>query len=161
MNFNLLIKILKILLCIAICVGFGFVSGFYGGSPTSDWYLNLNKPFFQPPPSIFGPAWTLLYTLMGIAVGLIWIGPSQGGLKGKAIALFVMQFILNLIWSPVFFRFQNPILALGIIVVMLMMILVTIITFNKVNRRASLLMLPYLCWVCFATLLNASIIYLN
>lgn len=153
--------LLKIIICIAICLGLGFFSGYYSGSAVTDWYTSLNKPFFQPPPWVFGPAWSVLYTLIGIALALVWHASGNEEQRGKAIRLFAFQLLLNLIWSPVFFKFQNPPVALGIIILMIFMILMTLNAFNKIDRRASLLMLPYLCWVCFATLLNGAIVYLN
>lgn len=151
---------IKIAISIIICLGLGFLSGYVGGSAISDWYMNLNKPFFQPPPWVFGPAWTLLYTLIGIALALVWHSPDSLN-KSKAIKLFIFQFILNLVWSPIFFAMKKPGISLGVIVLLWILIILTIQAFKKVNQRSSWLLLPYLLWVTFATLLNASIVYLN
>lgn len=152
---------LKVIICISICLLLGIASGFVAGSATTEWYMNLNKPFFQPPSWIFGPAWTLLYTLMGIAVALVWHKSDKPGLRKTGISLFIFQFVLNLIWSPIFFYWENPLIALIVIVILWFAILMTIRLFRNLDTRAGYLMVPYLCWVTFATLLNASIVYLN
>ena len=152
---------LKIIICVILCISLGAGSGFISGSPLSDWYQSLNKPFFQPPPWIFGPAWTLLYSLMGIAVAFIWDISPDSPLKTKAIRLFIFQFVVNMIWSPVFFGLQMPTVALVVIVLLWALILSTIIQFKRLNKIAGYLLLPYLAWVSFATILNAAIVYLN
>jgi len=151
---------LKIIICIILCLALGIASGFIGGSPLSDWYQALNKPFFQPPPWIFGPAWTLLYTLMGIAIAMIW-NLSYTAARKKAIRLFVIQFVLNFVWSPVFFGLQIPMIALVIILSLWIMIVITIRHFYSLKKLAAYLLVPYLLWVSFATVLNATIVYLN
>lgn len=151
---------IKIMICVFGCMSLGFLSGFAAGSAITDWYTNLNKPFFQPPPWIFGPAWTILYILIGIAIALIWHKEKSIN-QSKAIQVFISQFILNLIWSPVFFAFKQPAMALGIIIILWILIVLTMKAFKKLDNRAMWLLVPYLCWVTFATILNASIVYLN
>lgn len=151
--------VFKIILCIALCLALGIASGFVAGSASTGWYQNLNKPFFQPPPWIFGPAWTLLYTLMGVAVAKVWHSSDVG--SHKAIGLFVAQFILNLVWSPVFFKLHQPSFALVIIIALLILVFLTIKQFSRIDKLSGMLLYPYLMWLCFATLLNASIVYLN
>ena len=150
---------LKILICVIFTLGLGFFSGYYSGSAATDWYQTLNKPFFQPPPWVFGPAWTLLYILMGVATAFVW--DSSHKAKRTALMLFLFQFVLNLIWSPVFFKMQEPGAALVIILNLLLLLVLTMRAYRKVDGRAFKLMIPYLLWVCFATCLNASIVYLN
>ena len=152
---------LKIIICVILCISLGVVSGFVGGSPLSSWYQALNKPFFQPPSWIFGPAWTLLYSLMGIAAALIWDINPDSSRKTKALRLFILQFLVNMIWSPVFFGLQMPSFALVVIVLLWALILSTIIQFMRLHKIAGYLLLPYLAWVSFATILNAAIVYLN
>jgi len=149
----------KTIICIILCLGLGIASGLFAGSASTEWYQNLNKPFFQPPPWIFGPAWTLLYSLMGIAVAKVW--HSNSALSQKAVGLFILQFILNLIWSPVFFKLHQPTFALVIIIALLILVFLTIKQFSKIDKLSGMLLYPYLLWLCFATLLNASIVYLN
>jgi translocator protein len=128
-------------------------------SSVESWYQTIEKPSFTPPSWVFGPAWTTLYILMGIALFLLW--KSNHPLKKQALWLFGIQLFLNGIWSPAFFGLESPILGLFIIIPLWIMIIVCIKVFFKINKAASYLMIPYLLWVSFATVLNASIWYLN
>ncbi len=150
----------KCILCVILCVGLGSLSGIASGTGLTEWYQTLNKPFFQPPSWVFGPAWTILYTLMGISIARIW-HLSASPERISAIRLFVIQLILNLIWTPIFFALQQPLIALFIIIIMWIMIFMTIRSFKKLDNIAAYLLVPYIMWVSFATLLNASIVYLN
>lgn len=124
------------------------------------WYAALQKPWFNPPSWIFGPAWTLLYMLMSVAAWRVWMrGPSSG--RSAALFWYFGQLVLNAMWSPVFFGLQNPRLALAVIVALLGSIVVTAMRFLTVDRLAAMLLVPYLLWVAFATVLNASIVALN
>ncbi|OGY11845.1 MAG: TspO protein [Candidatus Woykebacteria bacterium RIFCSPHIGHO2_01_FULL_43_29] len=125
------------------------------------WYVTLNKPVFAPPNWIFGPVWTLLYFLMGVAFYLIW---KQGWKKKKvktASMFFLAQLGLNFIWSPIFFGLRAPLLGLIVIVAMWALIVVTMKKFYPLSRLAFYLLVPYLLWVSFATILNAAIVLLN
>ncbi len=152
---------IKILFCIVICVALGSLSGVVAGNTTGIWYQALNKPWFQPPSWVFAPAWTLLYTMIGAAYGLIWHHHEEFKNAGKAISLFVIQLVLNLLWTPIFFRMENPILALVVIAVLWIFIVWTIRAFSLHSKRAAYLLIPYLLWVTFATVLNGSIVLLN
>jgi len=154
-------RVQKIVISIIVCLSLGFLSGFLSGSAITDWYTQLIKPPFQPPNWVFGPAWTILYILMGIAFGIIWSSDRDNQFKKVAMNLFVVQFILNLIWSPVFFLSKQITLALIVILILWLLIIFTIRAFSKIDRNASYLLIPYLLWVSFATLLNGSIVYLN
>jgi tryptophan-rich sensory protein len=125
------------------------------------WYATLNKPFFAPPNWIFGPVWTLLYFLMGVAFYLIW---KQGWKKKKektACYFFLAQLGLNFIWSPIFFGLRAPLLGLIVIVLMWAFIVMTMKKFYPLSKLAFYLLVPYLLWVSFATMLNAAILLLN
>jgi len=125
------------------------------------WYTTLNKPFFAPPNWIFGPVWTLLYFLMGISIYLIW---KQGWKKKKiriAVQFFFTQLALNFIWTPIFFGLRSPGLGLIVIVAMWIFIVLTMRKFYPLSKLAFYLLMPYLLWVSFATLLNAAILVLN
>ena len=158
MNLSLIIKII---VSIILCLGLGFLSGFSSADVINTWYADLNKPFFNPPNWLFGPAWTVLYIMIGIAFAYVWDDETDDGLKSKAIKFFLIQFVLNLLWTPVFFMLKQPLAALFIIVLLLAMIILTMKAFKNVDNRPFYLMIPYFLWVCFATLLNASIVYLN
>lgn len=121
------------------------------------WYATINKPSWTPPNWLFGPVWTLLYAMMAVAAWLIWrrIGWSS------AITLFIVQLILNLAWSFIFFKFHSPGLAFIEIVLLWMAIAATIWKFSSTSQPATLLLVPYLLWVTFAAALNFSIWRLN
>ena len=128
---------------------------------TSSWYEALNKPFFQPPGWVFGPVWTLLYTLMGIAAWRIWRqGADKPGVR-PALCLFGAQLLLNAIWSPVFFGAHAIGSALVVLIALWAVLLVTMIAFARLDTLAGRLLLPYHLWVTFATVLNAAIVRLN
>lgn len=127
-------------------------------SVNSSWYLELKKPSFNPPGWVFGPVWTLLYASMAVAVWDVWRANPRAR---SAFALFAIQLALNVGWSSVFFGLRRPGLAVVEIVLLLIAIAVTIYAFDQHRRRAALLMLPYVAWVSFAAVLNASIWWLN
>ncbi|UCD60013.1 MAG: tryptophan-rich sensory protein [Flavobacteriaceae bacterium] len=150
-----------IAISVAICLIIGFLSGFATQSSVNDWYVTLNKPSFNPPNWIFGPVWTLLYILMGIAAGIVWAKGFYHIWVKTALYNFGFQLLFNALWSVVFFGFKNPFWALLVILFLLALILVTIKWFNVVSRTAAYLLIPYFLWVCFATILNYKIWEMN
>lgn len=124
------------------------------------WYAQLNKPTWNPPSWLFGPVWTLLYTLMAIAAWRVWLSPKRFEVR-LALALFFCQLLQNAAWSEVFFRFHQPGWALATILLLWVTILATLIAFWRISRAAGWMMVPYLAWVSFATVLNAAIWQLN
>ena len=149
------IQIGKLLIAVLICEGVGILGSFTTISSIQNWYQFLNKPPFNPPSWIFGPVWKFLYLLMGISLYMIWAR------KGKHLTFFWIQLILNAIWSFLFFGLHSPTLALIDIVVLLIAIIITIKAFYKIYKLAGLILLPYLVWVSFATILNFYIWRLN
>jgi len=149
---------LKLIITLIICLGIGWVGSFFTTPSIATWYQTLNKSFLNPPNWVFAPVWTLLFILMAIAWYLIWINPKQ---NKKAHLLFVIQLILNLLWSFCFFYLHNPLLALLEIVVLWVFILLTILSFYKISKPAAYLLIPYIAWVSFASILNASLWWLN
>lgn len=146
--------------------GLSFSAAFIGTLFTSrhvldTWYSSLNKPIFTPPGWLFGPVWTALYALMAISAFLVW----QKGLDMRAVrialAFFLLQLVLNALWTPLFFGAKMPGLAFAEILLLWAAIAFTILTFAKVSCTAALLLLPYIAWVTFAAILNASIWLLN
>lgn len=127
---------------------------------TSGWYAALNKPAWNPPGWLFGPVWTLLYLLMAVAAWRVWL---KGGwrIQGRALRLYLVQWLLNALWTPVFFCLQQPSWAFVEICVLLALIFLTIRSFFRVDRLAGLLMLPYIAWVGFASVLNFVIWRMN
>ncbi len=153
-------KYLKLAACILLTLSIGAISGIATSSGINNWFMELTKPFFNPPNYLFGPVWTLLYFLMGFSFFMILQSPIKE-LKRKAIKIFVIQLSLNFLWSFLFFKFQLIGLAFIEIMLIWISILAMIITFNKINRIAAVLQIPYLIWVSFATILNGAICWLN
>ena len=125
------------------------------------WYATLNQPSFNPPSWIFGPVWTTLYLLMGIALYLVWEKGIKDAKAKQAVVLFGIQLVLNSLWSIIFFGLHNIPLALAEIVVLLAFIVATVVKFYRIHRWAAYLLLPYLAWSTFATFLTYSYWILN
>lgn len=140
-----------------LCLALGMLSGVSVQASDSLWYLSLNKPSFNPPAWVFGPAWTVLYIMMGVALGMLW----KEKIKNRyLIFIFATQFVFNLLWSPIFFYYQN----IGWAFIDICALWLSIVGFMIAarNRRViKLLFVPYLCWVSFAALLNFSIYKMN
>lgn len=158
MNFK---SFFQFILCLAIPLAVGGFSGYLTANEINDdWFVNLIKPPFNPPNYLFGPVWTTLYLLMGFSLFLI-IRTAKGGLRTNAILVFGIQLFLNFWWSIFFFRFQRPDVALAEIILMWFSILFMLLSFYKVKPVAAYLQIPYLLWVSFASVLNASLWWLN
>lgn len=155
-------KYLRIIYCVTICLVIGFLSGKVTQSSISTWYPTLQKPSFNPPNWIFAPVWTTLYIFMGIAAGLIWneINSKEKEVK-QGLKFFVIQLALNALWSYLFFGLQNVFLAALEVILLLLMIYETYIKFKPIHRNVSYLLLPYMAWVSFASVLTWSIWFLN
>lgn len=145
---------------IILCQLAGFLGSFFTTPAIPTWYQALHKPSFTPPNWIFGPVWISLFLLMGISLFYVWQRPDHPQFK-KALIFFFVQLILNVLWSLAFFGLRSPLLGLIDIVLLWIAILFTIQNFFKVSRFAGVLLLPYLLWVSFATLLNFSLWMLN
>jgi tryptophan-rich sensory protein len=153
--------ILGIVVCIAICQIAGVLGGLATASSVDTWYATLIKPSFNPPDWIFFPVWVTLYGLLGIALFLVFMkGLDAEGVK-SAIALFFVQLIGNSLWSVLFFGLKLPLVAFLEILVLWVLILMTMIKFYRISKPAGLLLLPYLLWVSFASVLNFFLWSLN
>jgi len=150
---------IKILVCVLICAGLGFASGISNVNEVNGWFQTIEKPSWNPPNWIFSPVWTTLYILMGIAAGIIW--HSRDERRIQALMLFILQFLFNLAWSYLFFARHAIGWALAEIILMLILIIATSISFYRIKPLAGMLMLPYILWVSFATVLNGAIWMLN
>jgi tryptophan-rich sensory protein len=149
------------LVIVPLVVLLGFLSGQSAGSgPDNPWFADLVKPGIYPPPAAFGIVWTVLYVLMGLAAAMIGAARGAAG-RGLALTLFMIQLLLNLAWSPVFFGLHHITIALYVIIALDIAVLLTIVAFWRVRHQAALLLLPYLAWVCFATVLNWQFLQLN
>ena len=150
---------LVLLFFVAICWTAPAIASLAGGMP-GDWYRTLRKPDFTPPGWLFGPVWSALYTLMALAAWRTW-RYGHGRPRWMALVWFFVQLSLNAAWSPLFFGLHRPGWALIDIVAMAATIAVTTWKFLHIDRLAAALMLPYLMWVSFATLLNFAIWEMN
>jgi translocator protein len=139
----------------------GSLSGYFTASGVNGWYAAANKPWFNPPNWLFGPVWTVLYLLMGIALFLVWRSDAVKTIKQTALILFAVQLTLNFFWSLIFFKLQQLGWAFAEIIAMWLMILFTIIWFGKINSAAAWLLVPYISWVSFASVLNYALWKLN
>ncbi len=152
---------MKLFISILIPLLVGAISGYFTTSGVDGWYALANKPWFNPPNWIFAPVWTTLYVLMGIALFLVLKSDAARAVKQAAIALFAIQLTLNFFWSIIFFKLQQPGWAFAEIILMWVTILLTILWFGKISATAAWLLVPYICWVSFASVLNYSIWQLN
>ncbi len=143
--------------CVVLCLLAGGIGGFATQTGPESWYAGIAKPSFNPPNWVFAPVWTTLYIMIGVALYLA-IRAKAGR---RAFIAFGSQLAINTIWTFLFFRAENPELALAGIIVLLVTIVWTIIEFRKASRPAAWLFAPYLAWVTFATVLTAAIAVLN
>ena len=149
-----------LVVAVAICLLPGLLVAATTADDVAAWYPTLTKPAFTPPAWLFGPVWTLLYVLMGIALWRIWRSPTGGG-RRLALGLFAVQLILNAAWSLLFFEARSPALAAIDIVLLWLSIAWLIRASLGVDRRSAILLAPYLAWVSFAAVLNVAILLLN
>jgi len=152
---------LVFLACILIPLIVGAIGSLITYPGISGWFPGLTKPWFSPPNWVFGPVWTILYILMGISLWLVIRNGWEGEDVRRAMALFGLQLVANFFWSILFFGLQSPLGGLIDIVILWVLIMGTILVFRKISLTASYLLVPYLCWVSFATLVNAAIVILN
>lgn len=145
-------KTLQVFVAILICEAAGIIGSFFTAPAIGGWYQGLAKPSFNPPAWIFGPVWTILYALMGIALYLLWKKKAKA-----ALILFGIQLVLNTLWSIVFFGLKNPQLAFVEILFLWLFILLTMQSSWRYSREVVYLLLPYWLWVSFAAVLNYSL----
>lgn len=151
----------KLLISIIIPLAIGATSGLFTETGVGSWYQNIQKPSWNPPGWVFGPVWTALYIMMGISLYLVWKSDARPSLKKLAILLFALQLGLNFFWSLIFFNQQAIGWALVEILVLWLSILATIFVFAKINNTAAWLLVPYISWVSFASILTYTIWKLN
>lgn len=154
-------NIIKLFFAIAICLLAGFVGSIFTTPQIPTWYASLNKPSWNPPSFVFGPVWTTLFILMGIALYLVWHKASHSKSAIKAGLFFIVHLLFNILWSLLFFGLQNPFYAFIEIILLWLMILMLMLWFFRLDKKAGILLLPYLLWVSFASYLNYTIWQLN
>ena len=152
--------VLAFVLFVGLCLGVGGLGGAVTAESVTTWYTTLNKPSFNPPNWIFGPVWTALYILMGIAAWRVWRAADRDTARGP-LAVFALQLAVNLGWSVAFFGLRNPGLAVIVILALDLLVLATALMFRRIDRLAAWLLVPYLAWISFATVLNTTIWRIN
>lgn len=152
--------IVGLLVALFICYAAAASGSLFTTSALPRWYASLRKPAWNPPNWVFAPVWAALYTMMGVAVWVVWARAGFGG-ASLAIALFTIQLVLNIAWSALFFALRNPSAAFADIVALWLAIAATCAAFAQISVLAGLLLVPYLAWVSFALVLNFSIMRRN
>jgi benzodiazapine receptor len=150
-------SVLGAIAALVITFGAGYIGSRF---PVDEWYAALSKPSWNPPNWLFGPVWSALYLLMAISVWLVW---REKGISGAILPLsiFLLQLILNVAWSWLFFGLHEPSWAFSEIIVLWLTILANIILFWRINTISGVLLVPYLAWVTFAAFLNYTLWRLN
>jgi tryptophan-rich sensory protein len=154
-------RVLKLIVSVAVPVAVGALSGFATRDAVGGWYDGLEKPSFAPPDSVFGPVWTTLYVMMGVACFLVWRESARRPGVRTALGVYAIQLVLNGLWSLLFFGLRSPIAGLIDIALLWIAIIATVVLFARISKLAGALLLPYLAWVSFAAMLNYSIWALN
>jgi benzodiazapine receptor len=157
---NRLVDLIALAFFVALCLGIGALGGSVVATSVDTWYADLAKPSFTPPDRVFGPVWTALYVLMAIAAWRVWRVADRDTRRGP-LTLFALQLALTLGWTVVFFGLQKIGAAVATIFVLDVGVVVTTLAFRPIDRWAGLLMVPYLAWVIFATVLTIAIWRLN
>ena len=159
-------SVLALIAFLLIAFAVAGLGGFSTVSQVDGWYAGAEKAFWTPPNVVFGPVWTVLYTLMSVAAWLVWRTPPSSA-RSRALTTYVVQLALNALWTPVFFGLYplaGPVswwIALAIIVALDVLVLVTMLRFWPLRRAAAVLLIPYWAWVLYATTLNAAVAILN
>lgn len=154
-------KIAKLILSLTACFLAAGIGSIFTISAIPTWYASLQKPGFAPPNWVFAPVWTLLYLLMGISLYIVWEKGFKAKGVRKAIGVFSFQLLLNALWSIAFFGLKSPLTGFLIIALLWASILATILAFYKIDKRAGMLLIPYIAWASIATALNYAIVLLN
>ncbi|KPJ55153.1 TspO protein [Parcubacteria bacterium DG_72] len=154
-------KYKRLIISLALPQIAGLIGSLFTFSAIATWYAVLEKPSFSPPNWIFGPVWILLYVLMGISIYLIWSKAEEDRKAKGAVWLFWLHLFFNASWSVVFFGLKNPGLAFFNIIIIWVLIVVLMIKFWQIRKWSAILLIPYLLWVSFASVLNYFIWQLN
>mgnify|MGYP000995251603 CR=1 FL=1 len=152
---------LRLVACLVLCYGIAAVGGLTTIPNIPTWYAGLIKPAWTPPNWVFPIVWNILYGLIALSLWLLWDRTPETELRRRALRLFLAQLVLNTLWSPMFFAWHYVWVALAIILGMIVLVVLTIRTAWPINRRAALLLVPYLMWISYASTLNAGIGIMN
>jgi translocator protein len=154
-------KRMKFIIAIALPIIAGAIGSIATSRNVGGWYNQLIKPSWAPPSWLFGPVWTFLYLLIGVAFYLFWTTKTETHWKVKGISIFITQLVLNALWSFLFFEIKWMGVALVEIIILWIAIFLTILVFSRINKLSAWLMVPYIAWVSFASFLNYEYWYLN
>jgi len=154
-------KVFKFIISILICQSAGIFGSIFTVEAVPDWYSTLTKPTFAPPGWVFGLVWIILYFLMGVSLYTVWVSESKPKIRKVFFIIFGIQLALNALWSLLFFGLKSPILGLVDILLLDIMVIITIIYAKSISKLAAILLVPYLVWIIFATILNSAIFLLN
>ena len=154
-------KAIGILVSIVVCELAGIIGSVFTTPSIPGWYAGLAKPPFNPPSWVFAPVWTALYAMMGLAAWLVYDKGFKRPEVKKALTVFAVQLLLNTLWSIVFFGTHQIFASVIVIVLLWAMILWTILLFRRISRAAAWLLVPYILWVSFASILTVSVYVLN
>lgn len=153
-------NITGLVLWVGVCLAAGFLGSLFTRTSVETWYIELRKPAFTPPAWIFGPVWTFLYVLMGVAAWLVWRERGFAG-AGTALGVFLAHLVLNAGWSALFFGLKRPGTAFAEILLLFGVVVALAVAFHRIRPAAGLLLLPYAAWVAFASFLNFRLWRLN
>jgi tryptophan-rich sensory protein len=154
-------NLIRLVGCIVVCEGAGMLGSIFTAQSVRTWYVGLTKPSFSPPNWLFAPVWIVLYAMMGIALYIVWEKRTSQEIPASVLIVFFLQLLLNVLWSFVFFGLRSPLWGFVEIAVLWAAILLTMILFWRISRTAGALLMPYLAWVTFASVLTFSIWKLN
>lgn len=143
-----------------LCFSIELIGGWFTSSSVLSWYPTLKKASFNPPAWVFGPVWTLLYLMIALSGWLIFL-QQKSSLRSRALTIYGIQLFLNFLWSYFFFFLRSPFLGLVDITLLLIFLIWTVISFWPLSRKASLLLIPYLLWTAYASILNLFLFTLN
>ena len=160
MKRSLLVEIVALVLIVGLCLGIGALGAAVTATSVKTWYAALNKPSFNPPNTVFGPVWTVLYILMAIAAWRVWRVADRETAR-RPLTLFALQLALNLGWSATFFGLERLGPSVAVILVLELAVVGTALAFRPIDRIAAWLLVPYVAWVGFAAILNIAIWRLN
>lgn len=156
-----MLEFIKFVISIVVCQATGLAASIFTRESVTTWYRILNKPSFNPPDWLFAPVWITLYALMGISLYLVWRKGFSFKEVQYSLGIFLVQLIVNSLWSFVFFGSRSISGGLIVIIILWVLILITILSFYKISSASAFILIPYLLWVTYAAILNISIWQLN
>ncbi len=156
---KLIKSIVPFFVILVLTLGLGYIGSLLGGDAAAYYSQNIVRPAFSPPAIAFPIVWTILYILMAVSAYIIYRSDSTD--KSKALAIYAVQLIVNVLWTPIFFGLKRYFGAFLWIILLIIWVIIMIKEFKKINKVAAYLQVPYLLWLIFASLLNFAVFMLN